>query len=127
MGSDSDFFLLSARLLLNLKLTVFLTNVTLCLLTERLRLQAILLTRLRKNGFGVIICAAGMAAHLAGSYCRSHNASCYRYPFARVLTFDGMDALLATVQMPSGIPVATVAVDGAKNAAILAIQDACSF
>mgnify|MGYP001520650425 CR=1 FL=1 len=58
----------------------------------------------KENGFGVIICAAGMAAHLAGA------------------NFDGMDALLATVQMPSGIPVATVAVDGAKNAAILAIQ-----
>ena len=75
----------------------------------------------RANGFGVIIAAAGMAAHLAGAiaanttlpvigiHCKSSN-------------LDGMDALLSTVQMPTGIPVATVAINGAGNAALLAIQ-----
>ena len=61
----------------------------------------------RESGFSCIIALAGMAAHLAG---------------AMAAKLDGMDALLSTVQMPSGIPVATVAIDGAKNAAILAVQ-----
>ena len=73
-----------------------------------------------KNGFGVIICAAGMAAHLAGVIAGHTILPVIGIPIKS--TFDGLDALLATVQMPSGIPVATVAVNGAKNAAILAIQ-----
>ena len=73
----------------------------------------------KENGFGVIICAAGMAAHLAGVI--AGHTTLPVIP-CKGANFDGMDALLATVQMPSGIPVATVAVDGAKNAAILAIQ-----
>ena len=75
----------------------------------------------RKSGFGVIIAAAGMAAHLAGVIAGHTTLPVIGIP-CKGANFDGMDALLATVQMPSGIPVATVAVDGAKNAAILAIQ-----
>ena len=73
-----------------------------------------------KNGFGIIICAAGMAAHLAGVIAGHTNLPVIGIPIKS--SFDGLDALLATVQMPSGIPVATVAVNGAKNAAILAVQ-----
>ena len=75
----------------------------------------------RKNGFGVIICAAGMAAHLAGAFAGNSTLPVIGIPMTSSV-FDGLDALLATVQMPSGIPVATVAVNGAKNAAILAAQ-----
>ncbi len=74
----------------------------------------------KENGFGVIICAAGMAAHLAGVIAGNTTLPVIGIPIKS--TFEGLDALLATVQMPSGIPVATVAVNGAKNAAILAIQ-----
>lgn len=75
----------------------------------------------KANGFGVIICAAGMAAHLAGVVAGHTTLPVIGIP-CKSANFDGLDALLATVQMPSGIPVATVAVDGAKNAAILAVQ-----
>ncbi|MBR6336733.1 MAG: 5-(carboxyamino)imidazole ribonucleotide mutase [Ruminococcus sp.] len=75
----------------------------------------------KANGFGVIICAAGMAAHLAGVVAAHTTLPVIGIP-CKGANFDGMDALLATVQMPSGIPVATVAIDGAKNAAILAVQ-----
>lgn len=74
----------------------------------------------RENGYGVIICAAGMAAHLAGVIAGHTTLPVIGIPIKS--SFEGLDALLATVQMPSGIPVATVAVNGAKNAAILAIQ-----
>ena len=74
----------------------------------------------KENGFGVIIAAAGMAAHLAGAIAANTVLPVIGIPIRS--TFDGMDALLATVQMPSGIPVATVAVNGAKNAALLAAQ-----
>lgn len=72
-------------------------------------------------GFGVIICAAGMAAHLAGVVAGHTTLPVIGLPLSSG-KLDGLDALLSTVQMPSGIPVATVAVDGAKNAAILAVQ-----
>ena len=75
----------------------------------------------RKNGFGVLICAAGMAAHLAGAFAGNSTLPVIGIPMKGGIS-DGMDALLATVQMPSGIPVATVAVNGAKNAAVLAAQ-----
>lgn len=75
----------------------------------------------RDNGFGVIICAAGMAAHLAGAFAAQTTLPVIGIP-CKGPNFDGMDALLSTVQMPSGIPVATVAVNGSKNAALLAIQ-----
>ena len=71
----------------------------------------------RANGFGVLICAAGMAAHLAGAFAGNSTL-----PVMKGGAMDGLDALLATVQMPSGIPVATVAINGAKNAAVLAAQ-----
>ena len=73
------------------------------------------------NGFGVIIAAAGMAAHLAGAVAANTVLPVIGIPVS-AKKLDGLDALLSTVQMPSGIPVATVAVDGAKNAAILAAQ-----
>ncbi len=75
----------------------------------------------REKGFGVIIAAAGMAAHLAGALAARTTLPVIGIPVS-AKQLDGMDALLATVQMPPGIPVATVAVNGAKNAAILAMQ-----
>ena len=75
----------------------------------------------RENGFGVIIAAAGKAAHLAGVLAAHTTLPVIGIP-VKSSTLDGLDALLATVQMPSGIPVATVAIDGADNAAILAAQ-----
>ena len=73
------------------------------------------------KGFGVIIAAAGKAAHLAGVLAAHTTLPVIGIP-VKSSTLDGLDALLATVQMPSGIPVATVAIDGAQNAAILAAQ-----
>jgi 5-(carboxyamino)imidazole ribonucleotide mutase len=75
----------------------------------------------RANGFGAIICAAGMAAHLAGAFAANTTLPVIGIPL-KGGAVDGLDALLATVQMPSGIPVATVALNGAKNAAVLAAQ-----
>ena len=75
----------------------------------------------RENGFSVIIAAAGKAAHLAGVLAAHTTLPVIGIPI-KSSTLDGLDALLATVQMPSGIPVATVAIDGAENAAILAAQ-----
>ena len=75
----------------------------------------------RANGFGVMICAAGMAAHLAGAFAGNSTLPVIGIPM-KGGAMDGLDALLATVQMPSGIPVATVALNGAKNAAVLAAQ-----
>ena len=73
----------------------------------------------KANGFGVILCAAGMAAHLAGAFAANTTLPVIGIPM-KGGAMDGLDALLATVQMPSGIPVATVALNGAKNAAYLA-------
>ena len=75
----------------------------------------------RQSGFSVLIAAAGMAAHLAGALAANTTLPVIGIP-CKSANFDGMDALLSTVMMPSGIPVATVAVDGAKNAALLAIE-----
>jgi len=75
----------------------------------------------RANGFGVLICAAGMAAHLAGAFAGNSTLPVIGIPL-KGGAMDGLDALLATVEMPSGIPVATVALNGAKNAAVLAAQ-----
>lgn len=74
----------------------------------------------RANGFGALICAAGMAAHLAGAIAANTTIPVIGIPIKSSL--EGMDALLATVQMPSGIPVATVAINGAANAAFLAAE-----
>ena len=75
----------------------------------------------RENGFGVIIAAAGMAAHLAGAIAANTTLPVVGIP-VKSTNLDGMDALLSTVQMPTGIPVATVAINGAANAALLAIE-----
>ena len=75
----------------------------------------------RKNGYGAIIAAAGMAAHLAGAIAANTTLPVIGIP-CNGPVFDGMDALLSTVQMPTGIPVATVAVNGGANAALLAAQ-----
>ena len=75
----------------------------------------------RQNGFGVIIAAAGKAAHLAGALAANTTLPVIGIPI-KSSTLDGLDALLSTVQMPSGIPVATVAIDGAENAALLAVE-----
>lgn len=75
----------------------------------------------RKNGFGVLIAAAGMAAHLAGAIAANTTLPVIGIP-CKSSNLDGMDALLSTVQMPTGIPVATVAINGAANAALLAAQ-----
>lgn len=75
----------------------------------------------RENGFGVIIAAAGMAAHLAGALAANTTLPVIGIP-CKSSALDGMDALLSTVQMPSGIPVATVAIDGGANAALLAAE-----
>ena len=73
------------------------------------------------NGFGALIAAAGKAAHLAGAVAANTTLPVIGIP-VKASTLDGLDALLSTVQMPAGIPVATVAIDGAANAALLAIQ-----
>ena len=75
----------------------------------------------RGNGFGVLIAAAGMAAHLAGALAANTTLPVIGIPI-KSSTLDGLDALLSTAQMPSGVPVATVAIDGADNAALLAAQ-----
>ena len=77
--------------------------------------------RARENGFGAIIAAAGMAAHLAGAIAANTTLPVIGIP-CKSTNLDGLDALLATVQMPTGIPVATVAIDGGANAALLCAQ-----
>ena len=74
-----------------------------------------------ENGYGAIICGAGKAAHLAGAFAANTTLPVIGIPI-KSSTLDGLDALLSTVQMPSGMPVATVAIDGAANAALLAVQ-----
>ena len=92
------------------------------LIAHRTPIQAAEFARnARANGFGVLICAAGMAAHLAGAFAGNSTLPVIGIPM-KGGAMDGLDALLATVQMPSGIPVATVAIGGAKNAAVLAAQ-----
>ena len=78
-------------------------------------------SKAKENGFGVIIAAAGMAAHLAGALAARTTLPVIGIP-CKSTALDGMDALLSTVQMPTGVPVATVAINGAGNAALLAIQ-----
>ncbi len=75
----------------------------------------------KENGYGVIIAAAGMAAHLAGAIAANTTLPVIGIP-CKSSNLDGLDALLSTVQMPTGIPVATVAINGAANAALLSIQ-----
>ena len=78
-------------------------------------------TNARKNGFGALIGCAGKAAHLSGVLAAHTTLPVIGLP-VKATTLDGLDALLSTVQMPAGVPVATVAIDGAENAALLAVQ-----
>lgn len=119
MGSDSDFEVVSAAIkqLKALDIPVEAHVMSAHRTPERASAFA---AGAKAAGFGVIIAAAGMAAHLAGVLAANTTLPVIGIPIRS--TFEGMDALLATVQMPSGIPVATVAVNGAKNAALLAAQ-----
>lgn len=119
MGSDSDFDIVKPAMLELKKYGVpFECKVMSAHRTPELASSFAL--KARENGFGVIICAAGMAAHLAGVVAGHTTLPVIGIPVKS--SVEGLDALLATVQMPSGIPVATVAINGSKNAAILAIQ-----
>ena len=120
MGSDSDFNVVRKAVL---KLKEFLVPYEVHVMSaHRTPDKAAEFSKNAKsNGFGVIIAAAGMAAHLAGVLAAHTTIPVIGIPIMST-NFDGMDALLATVMMPTGIPVATVAVDGAANAALLAIE-----
>ena len=120
MGSDSDFPVVSKAVL---KLKEFNVPYEVHVMSaHRTPDAAIKFSESAKaNGFGVIIAAAGMAAHLAGVLAAKTTLPVIGIP-CKSAQLDGMDALLATVMMPTGIPVATVAVNGAANAAILAVE-----
>lgn len=120
MGSDSDFPTVSTAIKQLKELDIpFEVHVMSAHRTPEI--SAEFSKNASKNGFGVIIAAAGKAAHLAGVLAAHTTIPVIGIPI-KSSTLDGLDALLATVQMPSGIPVATVAIDGAQNAAILAAQ-----
>lgn len=120
MGSDSDFPVVKSALAELKKYGVeFECHV---MSAHRTPVQACeFADKAVENGFGVIICAAGMAAHLAGVIAGHTTLPVIGIPM-KSAALDGMDALLATVMMPPGVPVATVGIDGAKNSAILAVQ-----
>ncbi len=120
MGSDSDFPVVKGAVK---KLKFFGIPVEVHVISAHRTPQAAaeFSSSAAENGFGVIIAAAGMAAHLAGVLAASTTLPVIGIPM-KSNALDGLDALLATVQMPSGIPVATVAIDGADNAAVLAAQ-----
>ena len=120
MGSDSDFGVVKSAVkrLKDLDIPVEVHVMSAHRTPDR---AAAFAAGAEKEGFGVIIAAAGKAAHLAGVLAAHTTLPVIGIPI-KSSTLDGLDALLATVQMPSGIPVATVAIDGADNAAILACQ-----
>ena len=120
MGSDSDFPVVSPAVK---KLKSFGVECEVKVMSAHRTpsLAAEFSKNAKENGFGVIIAAAGKAAHLGGVLAAHTTLPVIGIP-VKSSTLDGLDALLATVQMPSGIPVATVAIDGAENAAILAVQ-----
>ena len=120
MGSDSDFPTVSAAVK---KLKSFGVPVEVHVMSAHRTPHdaAEFSEHAKENGFGVIIAAAGKAAHLGGVLAAHTTLPVIGIPI-KSSTLDGLDALLATVQMPSGIPVATVAINGAENAAILAVQ-----
>ena len=120
MGSDSDFPVVSAAVK-RLKSIGIPTEVHVMSAHRTPEAAAEFSKNAKANGFGVILAAAGKAAHLAGVLAAHTTLPVIGIPI-KSSTLDGLDALLATVQMPSGIPVATVAIDGADNAAILAAQ-----
>ena len=120
MGSDSDFDVVSAAIdtLRELGIPVEARILSAHRTPEEARKLA---RTAREAGFGAIIAAAGKAAHLAGALAAETTLPVIGIPI-KSSTLDGLDALLSTVQMPSGIPVATVAIDGAQNAALLAAE-----
>lgn len=120
MGSDSDWPVVekAVRQLKELGIGVEIRVMSAHRTPEQAREFAV---NARKNGFGAIIAAAGKAAHLAGALAANTTLPVIGIP-VKSSTLDGLDALLSTVQMPSGIPVATVAIDGAQNAALLAAE-----
>ncbi len=120
MGSDSDFPVVSAAVK-RLKALEIPCEVHVMSAHRTPDAAADFSKHAKENGFGVIIAAAGKAAHLGGVLAAHTTLPVIGIP-VKSSTLDGLDALLATVQMPSGIPVATVAIDGADNAAILAAQ-----
>lgn len=120
MGSDSDLPVVKAAIS-ELKAFGVPSEVHVMSAHRTPELVAEFATNAKENGFGVIIAAAGKAAHLAGVIAGHTTLPVIGIPI-KSSTLDGLDALLATVQMPSGIPVATVAINGAENAAILAVQ-----
>lgn len=120
MGSDSDLPVVKGCIT-TLKEFGILFEVHVCSAHRTPGKAAAFAKSAAENGFGVLIAAAGMAAHLAGALAAQSVLPVIGIP-VKSTAFEGLDALLSTVQMPSGIPVATVAVNGAKNAAFLAIQ-----
>lgn len=120
MGSDSDLPVVG-KALDKLKAFGIQTEVHVMSAHRTPAAAAAFASQAAENGFGVIIAAAGKAAHLAGVLAAHTTLPVIGIP-VKSSTLDGLDALLSTVQMPSGIPVATVAIDGAENAAILAAQ-----
>ena len=120
MGSDSDFPTVSAAIK-RLKALEIPVEVHVMSAHRTPHAAAEFAQNAVQNGFGVIIAAAGKAAHLGGVLAAHTTLPVIGIPI-KSSTLDGLDALLATVQMPSGVPVATVAIDGAENAALLAIQ-----
>lgn len=120
MGSDSDFPVVRSTLLTLKKYDIpYEVHVYSAHRTPREAEE--FSKNARSNGFGVIIAAAGKAAHLAGVLAANTTLPVIGIP-VKSSTLDGLDSLLSTVQMPSGIPVATVAIDGSTNAGILAAQ-----
>lgn len=120
MGSDSDYPVLKSCIKLLRDFGVE-TQVMVCSAHRTPDKAAEFASNAKKNGFEVIIAAAGKAAHLAGVLAAYTVLPVIGIPI-KSSTLDGLDSLLSTVQMPAGIPVATVAIDGAENAAILAVQ-----
>ncbi len=120
MGSDSDFPVLKGCIRL-LKEFGVETEVMVCSAHRTPDKAADFARNAHKNGFDVIIAAAGKAAHLPGVLAAYTPLPVIGIPI-KSSTLDGLDSLLSIVQMPSGIPVATVAIDGAENAALLAVQ-----
>lgn len=120
MGSDSDFPIVS-KAVVQLKKFNVPYEVHVMSAHRTPEAAAEFAHSAKDNGFGVIIAAAGMAAHLAGVLAAHTTLPVIGIP-VKSANLDGLDALLATAQMPTGIPVATVAIDGAGNAGILAVQ-----
>ncbi|MEF9983215.1 MAG: 5-(carboxyamino)imidazole ribonucleotide mutase [Oscillospiraceae bacterium] len=120
MGSDSDLPVVNPAIELLKELGIEVTAKVMS--AHRTPHQAAdFASSAKENGFGAIIAAAGKAAHLAGVLAAHTTLPVIGIP-VKSSTLDGLDALLATVQMPKGVPVATVAIDGAYNAALLAVQ-----